>query len=73
MNQINGLQSNVNQQILAYSSMDKWQGMSKGVMAMACCICCSMFALILTYVISMGIYAFNNPDKEAWIGEIGGE
>ena len=35
----------------------------------ACClIACAASALPIVYVVYLGIYAFNNPDSEAWLG-----
>ena len=33
------------------------------------CICgCAIAAIPITFIVYLGIYAFNNPDNEAWVG-----
>jgi hypothetical protein len=36
------------------------------------CLFCACAAVPFVYIIYMGIYAFNNPDSEAWLGSKGG-
>ena len=35
-------------------------------------LACACAAMPLVFVIYLGIYAFNNPDHEAWLGKVGG-
>ena len=59
--------------------MDGYSKVGQGMAMMAhmgkCCMCfcgfiaCSLMVAQLTFMIYLAIYAFGNPDAEAWFGK----
>ena len=45
------------------------ESLKGGCTALCACLCgCVAAAVPITFVVYLGIYAFNNPDNEAWVG-----